>query len=779
MRPRRSSLRRILYVSALGCVSVLFSGCPKGASNTDFHAGKQAEAVQDYDSAFVHYERALRADPENIEYKVNLVHVKFIDGQFHVEQGQKALAKGDLNAALAEFQKARTIDPSNATAEQETEKTMALLAANNAAEAPKTPAPPEEAEVLSGPPALKPLSRDPINIKMSNTDAKMVYDTIGKLAGLSVIFDPDFSSRRISADLPNVTLEEALDATALESKSFWKPVTSNIIFVAPDQPQKRKDVEDEVVKTFYLKNTLTPQDITEIVTGLRQLLQMQRVQQINAQNAIVIRDTPDKVMLASKIIHNIDKAKPEVLLQVQVVEAQLDRLRDLGILPGQSAVVQFSPRTQFQPSSSTSTTGTSSTTTSTTSTSTSGTAATLNALKHLGFADFSITLPGAQANMILTDTATRTIQNPEVRITDGEQAKLRIGERVPIATGSFQAGVGVGATASTGIINPLVNTQFTYLDVGVNIDVTPRVHPDGEVSLKLSVDVSNVIGEENIGGIQQPVIGQRKIEHEVRLKDGEVNVLGGLIQRNETKELNGWPGLAKIPFLKYFFADNHNEVTTDDVMILITPHIIRMPSINPEDLKSIAAGTDTNIRVSRRALESVSPDPKSFNGPGAPGPALAPGAAPGQPAAQAATAQLKFEPSTVSLKSGDTTTVGLTISGSQDLFSIPLMVQYNPAVLSIEEVRDGGFLSGGTQTAPGAQGVAIVQRIDQEHGQAIVSATRQPNTLGVNGNGTLLGFVVKAIGPGSSPLQIVQVNAKDSQQHVLATVSTQAVIQVQ
>jgi general secretion pathway protein D len=371
--------------------------------------------------------------------------------------------------------------------------------------------------------------------------------------------------------------------------------------------------------------------------------------------------------------------------------------------------------------------------------------------------------------MILTDTATRTIQNPEVRITDGEQAKLRIGERVPIATGSFQAGVGVGATASTGIINPLVNTQFTYLDVGVNIDVTPRVHPDGEVSLKLSVDVSNVIGEENIGGIQQPVIGQRKIEHEVRLKDGEVNILGGLMQRNETKEVNGWPGLASIPFLKYFFADNHKEITTDDVMILITPHIIRMPSIDPEDLKSIAAGTDTNIHVSHGPLDSVSPDPKSFNRPGAP----APGAAPGQPPAQGATAQLKFEPSTVSLKSGDTTTVGLTISGSQDLFSIPLMVQYNPAVVTIEEVRDGGFLSGGTQ------GVAIVQRVDQERGQAIVSATRQPNTPGVNGNGTLLGFVVKAVGPGTSSLQIVQVNAKDSQQRVLATVSTQAVIQVQ
>src|SRR5262249_54245501 len=160
-----------------------------------------------------------------------------------------------------------------------------MLAEKSATEAPKPPAPPEETEVLAGPPQLKPISREPINLTMTN-DAKVIFETIGKLAGLSVIFDPDFSSRRITAELPNVTLEQALDAVSLESKAFWKPISSNIIFVAPDQPQKRKDVEDEVVRTFYLSNTLTPQDITEIITGLRQTLNLTRVQQINAQNAI-------------------------------------------------------------------------------------------------------------------------------------------------------------------------------------------------------------------------------------------------------------------------------------------------------------------------------------------------------------------------------------------------------------------------------------------------------------------------------------------------------------
>ncbi len=760
-------MRRFLLWSTLGCASVFLMGCPKGDPN--FHAGVQAEQIQDYDTALVQYQRALRADPTNLEYKVKVTHLKFVDAQYHVDQGNKALALGNPAMALAEFQKAQSIDPSNATSAQQVQRIMQILADNGAAEAPKPVVPPrEETEVLAGPPQLKPISRELINLTVTN-DAKQVFETIGKLAGLSVIFDPDFSSRRITAELPNVTLEQALDAVSLESKAFWKPISSNIIFVAPDQPQKRKDVEDEVIRTFYLSNTLTPQDITEIITGLRQTLNLTRVQQINAQNAIIIRDTPDKVMLAGRILHTIDKAKPEVLLHLQVLETRLDKLHDLGVLPGQTASVQFSPRTNFQPSSTTATTSTTSTTTTTatttttSTTSTTGTAAsiTLNNLKHLGLQDFSATLPGATVNAILTDTSTRILQDPEVRMTDGEQTKLRIGDRVPIATGSFQAGVGVGATAGTSLVNPLVNTQFTYLDVGVNIDVTPRVHPDGDVSLKLSLEVSSVTGEETIGGIQQPVISQRKIEHEVRLKEGESNILGGLITRNETKTLNGWPGLSHIPFLRYFVSDQHWENTDDEVMIVITPHILRLPTIDQDDLRALAAGTDTNVRVYRNLLSSVLPDTKPAGNAGA---VAAPS---GQPAVQ-----LKFEPATITMKQGETQTVGLTVTNVQDLFAIPVMLQYNPAVIQVEEVRNGGFLSGGTQE------IAVVQRVDQQKGQAIISAMRQPNSSGINGTGTIFGIVIHAVGPGNSQLQVVQVNAKDSTQHVIQMVSNEASIQV-
>ena len=760
-------MRRTVYLSLLACAAVFLIGCPKG--NQDYEAGRKAENLQDYDTALVHYERALRDSPGDAEYKLRVTQMRFEAGQFHVEQGTKALNKGDLQTALAEFQKAQAIDPSNASAEQQLKRTMELIAAHQSAAAPKPASTDEsdDADLLAGPPKLKPVSCEPINVKMTN-DSRVVFETIAKLCGLSVIFDPDFTSRRIPVELPNLSAGQALDTVALESKAFWKPVTPSVFMVAPDNPQKRRDLEDESIQTFYLNNTVTPQELTEIVTSLRQLLDLRRVTPVNAQNAIVIRDTPDKLELASKIIHDMDKAKPEVLIHVQVLSANVNRLRDLGLLPGQSVAVTFTPTCSNQPGSTTSTSGCSTSS----GTGTSGTSTplqiTLGNLKNLSAADYSVTLPGATANAILTDNKTKIIQDPELRVSDGEKATLTVGERVPIATGSFQAGVGVGAVGGAGVVNPLVNTQFQYLDVGVKVEVTPRVHPDGDVSMKLSVEVSALNGSSNIGGINQPIISTRKIEHDIRLKDGEANMLGGLIERTEIKNVNGIPGLGEVPGLKYLFSDNSNNIQEDEVLIVLTPHIVRMPSITAENLRTLAAGTDTNARVYHEEEEPAAPQaPAVPHAPPTPGPQTN-----AQPA-PAPAAQLHFDPATASLKQGDTTTLGLAVSNVNDLYSIPLLIHYNPAVIQVEDVRDGGFLDGG------GQAIAIVHNINAQRGEVIVSATRQPNTPGVNGNGTLLGIVIRGLAPGSAALQILQVNARDSQQRTIPMVSSEATIQVQ
>ncbi len=744
--------------SLLLCVGfgLLAAGCPKG--QPDYNQGKKAETIQDYDAAFAYYQKAAKADPYNANYKIKLNRVRFEASESHVKRGVELRKQGDLQGAASEFQRAQAMDPSSPVADQELRKTVEMIAEKNRAAdaAAEPPADPNEATLAASPPEIKPLSRAPINLKMPNQEAKIIFDTIGKLAGLTVIYDPDFPARRISVELNNVTMEQALEIVSLESKAFVKPVTENIIFVIPDQPQKRRDYEEQVVKTIYLSNTFQPQDITEIMTGLRQLLDLKRIQQLNSQNAIIVRDTPDKLLLAEKIIHDIDKAKPEVVVQVEVLEARTDRLRDLGILPGQTASIAINPNNN--------------TTSSGSSTTTTTAATTLNQLRHLNANDYVVTLPSLTANAVLTDTNTRIIQNPEVRSVDGQTAKLRIGDRIPIATGSFQAGVGVGSTGGAGFVNPLVNTQFTYLDVGVNIDLTPRVHPNRDVSLKLKVEVSSHTGDQPIGGISQPIISQRVIEHDIRLKEGEVSILGGLVQRTDSKALEGWPGLAKLPLLRYLFSHDKTDHQEDEVLIVLTPRIVRIPEWTKANLRPLYSGSETNVQVKRESeirapvqQPATSPQPQSNQNMGAGVPTPAPGAA----------AKIRFEPQSLSLKAGQTATIGVVVENVSDLFSIPLLLQYNPAVISVEEVQHGGFLSGGTQE------IAIVQQVFKEKGQAIVSATRRPNTPGVSGSGTLIGIVVKALAPGSSNLSIVQVNAKDSQQKLIPLITSEAALQVQ
>ena len=750
-------------------LGLLAVGCPKG--QPDYNQGRKAETLQDYDAAFAFYQKAAKADPYNATYKIKLNRVRFEASELHVKRGVELRKQGDLQGAAGEFQRAQAIDPSSPVADQELRKTVEMIAEKNRAAdaAAELPTDPNEPPLAAMPPEIKPLSRAPINLKMSN-DAKIVFDTIGKLAGLTVIYDPDFPARRITVELNNVTMEQALEIVSLETKAFVKPVTENIIFVIPDQPQKRRDYEEQVVKTFYVSNTVQPQDLTEIVTGLRQLLDLKRIQQLNSQNAIIVRDTPDKLLLAEKMIRDIDKAKPEVVVQVEVLEARTDRLRDLGILPGQTASIAINPNS--------STTSSSSGTTSTTSNS----GITLNQLRHLNGSDLVFTLPSATANAILSDTSTRIIQNPEVRSVDGQTAKLRIGDRIPIATGSFQAGVGVGSTGGAGFVNPLVNTQFTYLDVGVNIDLTPRVHPNRDVSLKLKVEVSSHTGDQAIGGITQPIISQRVIEHDIRLKEGEVSILGGLVQRTDSKTLEGWPGLAKLPLLRYLFSHDKTDHQEDEVLIVLTPRIVRIPEWTKANLRTMYAGSDTNVQVKRESeirapaqQPASSPQPKTNQNTGAGTPTSAPSAtAPAAGTAQGApAAKIRFEPQSLSLKAGQTATIGVVVDNVSDLFSIPLLLQYNPAVISVEEVQHGGFLSGGTQE------IAIVQQVFKEKGQAIISATRQPNTPGVSGSGTLIGIVVKALAPGSSNLSIVQVNAKDSEQKLIPLITQEATLQVQ
>jgi general secretion pathway protein D len=508
--------------------------------------------------------------------------------------------------------------------------------------------------------------------------------------------------------------------------------------VIPDSPAKRRSYEEQIIKTFYLSNTIQAAELNEIVQTLRTLLDIKRITPSTANNAIIIRDTPDKIAVSEKIIRDIDQAKPEVLIQVAVMQARRDRARELGIVPSSTVPVIFTPRDAIS-----------------TDTGDGGLGSVpLSQLNNLSSEDYSIVLPSATARALLTDAATRIIQNPEVRVTDMQTAKLRIGDRVPFAVGSFQPGIGgVG-------VNPLVNTQFQFQDVGVNLDITPRVHSNREISLRVKVEVSAVTGSSNIGGIEQPIFGQRIIEHDIRLREGEVSVLGGIIERSEQISITGWPGLASIPFLRYFFSSESKETIENEVLISLTPRIIRLPTITAMNLRALAVGTDENVtlpRVPQQPAEPPAPQPQAAPPAGQPQ-----AAAPPAPSGVSGPAGVAFEPAQATINTGEQFVVEINVSNVQDLFAVPLAVGYDPSVLELAEVQQGEFLSGEGQTP------ALVHRVDPQTGTAIISLSRAPGSSGASGSGTLARLVFSALAAGRSPLSFNNIAARNSRRELIS-----------
>src|SRR6202522_1287331 len=577
-------------------------------AKTIYEKGQDAEARQNFEAAYNFYKEAYDLKPKDLRYRSGFERMRFKAAATIVHHGELMRDDGKMQEALAEFQRASQIDPSSFIAQQELKKTQQMINdANNPP--PQAAGPPNALEKkireAAGPVELAPISVVPITVKLTE-DSKVIYQTIGQLAGVNVLFDPDYTSRRIKVELNGVTLEEELQITALESKTFWRPVTSNTIFVAQDNPAKRKELEQSVLKTFYLSNLSAPTELQDVVNAIRAVLDVQRVQQLLSQNALVVRGTPDQIALAEKLVEDLDKARPEVVVDIAVLQISKDKSRTLGLSPPTSATVTLQSNINTTPT--TSTTGTT-----TTSTSTSGTGLELNTLGNLNATDFQVTIGTANLSAVMGDSDTKMLQNPQVRALDNQKATLKIGERVPVATGSFQPGIGgVG-------INPLVNTQFQYLDVGVNIDVTPHVHGDREVTLKITMEISSVVGQSSIGGISQPIIGQKKVEHEIRLADGESSLIGGIFDDSQTKSLAGIPGLAQIPILRYLFGQVTQDKSQDETVFAITPHVIRGTAITELNQRPIDIGTANSIEL-RHVSRPAAPTAQTPN-PGTPAPA--------------------------------------------------------------------------------------------------------------------------------------------------------------
>ncbi len=470
MRILRSALAVIILFSSFAAVSE--------SAKSLYKKGVDADARQDYEAAYEYYKAAYEKNPKDLKYRVPYQRTRFLAAASKVHRAQKLRDAGKLQEALELFQQAAQIDPSNDLAQQEIRRTQQMMGQQTQAQAPAEPKQPRAEDLLrkrleqARPPVeLAQLSDVPITgLKMEN-DSKIVYETLGKLAGINVLFDPDYTGRRIPIDLQHVTLREALDIVGMESRTFWRPVTPNTIFVAQDTPTKRKELEQNVIKTFYLGNSggssTSNTDLQDVVTSIRTLLEVQRIQHIPSQNAIIMKGTPDQIALAQKIIDDLDRAKAEVVIDVVVAQVSVSKTRNLGILPPQNATVSLQ--------------GTSPTTTGGTTTAPSFS---FHDLEHLTEGNFAVKIDPVSAQLLLSSSDAQILQSPRIRSADNEKAQLKIATKIPIATGSFGTPLGITGGASLG-----VNTQFTYLDVGVILEITPHVHPDGQVTLKTSLAV--------------------------------------------------------------------------------------------------------------------------------------------------------------------------------------------------------------------------------------------------------------------------------------------------
>ena len=595
---------------------------------SEFKAGERAEKKNDLDSAFQAYKKAYLAKPADPKYTAAYLKMRFYASAMHIRTGHTMEDEGKLQEAMAEFRLAAQVDPSNFEAlgqvrriadqiqRQTREKEIAAL--------PKSPTSALEADAKSaaGPVALDLKSDVPVSIHMT-ANADVIYKSIAKLAGFNVLFDPDYKPQKVTFELKDVSLRDALSMIAMQSKTFWRPLSSNTIMVSSDSGARRKDLEQSVMKTFYLKNAATPADLQQAAGTLKGILDISHIQVTPELRSLTLRGTPDQMVMAQKLLGDIDKPKSEVMIDVVVMEVSRGRLQTLGTVPPTTVSVALAPGGATAGGS-------------------TGSGLTLNSFSGITAGDISVSVGGASFTALASDSNSKVLQRPQLRAMDSEKASLKIGDRIPIATGSYQSGITSG-----------VNTQFQYIDVGVNIDITPYVHGDNEVTLKMSLEVSSVTGEQTVDGVTEPTIGQRRIEHEARLADGEVNLIGGILEDTESKSLSGYPLLMKIPILKYLFGQEAKNREQTEIVFAIIPHILRSTEVTDENQKMVDLGSASSITY-RKADLKTDPAPAAPNAPAQPAPEK-PAATPAAPVTKSsvkpATMPQAFSPAIKSLGS--------------------------------------------------------------------------------------------------------------------------------
>jgi general secretion pathway protein D len=543
-------------ISALA-LALLAGAC---ASSAALRRGAAAEQRQEYDVAVAEYTNQLRAHPSDQNVRLALERAKLRASADHFQSGRRLAAMGKLDQALVEYELALELNPTNGDVDQALRDVRTQLRTQVAvAREGKTPLQTLIERSRDTPPPGLDLPGNvqmPMSLVFRSASSRDVYLAIARLANLSISFDPTFREAPLTIDLRNTTLDSAMRAVSEATQTFYRVTGGQSVLVIPDTPAKRREYEEEVVRTFYLSNA----DLKETMDLLRLVLDARRVSPVTATNAVTVKDTPERIAAAGRVIAAIDKARPEVIIDVELLEVDRTKLQEYGL--------------QIASPSSSGLNGS------------VGPASNLNlrTLRNLTQSDVLLAnLPSLYYRLLKTDTNTRTLANPQLRTSEGMPAQARFGERIPVPVTTF-APIATGGTAQQPI------TSFNYENIGVNIDITPRTHHDDEVTLALKIAVQSISGE-GFGGL--PTFGNREISTVIRLRDGETNMLAGLIRDDERRVLEGIPGLSDIPVVGRLFAHNRTESSQTDIILTLTPHIVRVLDLDEADLVAFRVGRDT------------------------------------------------------------------------------------------------------------------------------------------------------------------------------------------
>jgi general secretion pathway protein D len=585
-------------------LALSLAGC---AASAALRQGQTAEQAQDYDRAVVEYTKAVRLNPGNTSARLALDRAKLRAASDHFNRGRRLAAVGKFDEALVEYQLASELNPTSGEVDE------ALRATRNQLRSKIAVAREGQTELQAlidrardlPPPGLDlpPDVKMPASLVFRSASSRDVFLSIAKFAEISIAFDSAFRETPITVDLRNASLDNALNAVADATRAFFRVTAPRTVLVIPDTPAKRREYEEEVVRTFYLSNA----DLKETMDLLRMVLDARRISPTTATNALTIKDTPERIAAASRVLTAVDKARPEVIIDVELLEVDRTRLQEYGL---QIA----SPGSEGINGSATIATDANQT-------------LTLRSLRNLTQSDVLLAnLPGLYYRLLKTDTNTRTLANPQLRTADGMAAQARFGERVPIPVTTFSP-IATGGTPQQPI------TSFNYENIGVNIDITPRTHHDDEVTLALRVAVQSISGT---GYGNLPTFGNREINTVIRLRDGETNMLAGLIRDDERRVLSGVPGLSDIPLVGRLFAHNKTETSQTDIILTLTPHIIRVLDLNETDLRAFRVGRDSGSAITElpAALDLPRPVPRPDDTaapPGAPPPGAPPPDGPATP----------------------------------------------------------------------------------------------------------------------------------------------------